>query len=251
MNAGGLWSDLLQATNGNYGQLAFWSAVPQIILVNLLLSGDNAVVIALACRGLPPRRRLWGMALGAAISAMLLITFAVIVSRLMELPYVKLAGGLVLLAIAAKLLLPEHSDRDEIEAATHMWRAVRTIFVADFVMSLDNIVAVATLAQGNAILIAIGLAISIPVILAGAAVVVRLLDRFPILVWVGSGLLGWVAGETMATDSVVSGYLASNFGEGISRLVELGAAAAGLVLVLVAGGLWRRVRLSKAAGNQP
>src|SRR5277367_5739252 len=122
MNAGGHWGDLLQGTIGNFEQAAFWLAVPQIILVNILLSGDNAVVIAMACRGLPPRQRFWGMAMGAGVSVTLLITFAAIVSKLMVLPYLKVAGGLVLLYIAVQLLLPEQEDEDEIEAAAHLWR---------------------------------------------------------------------------------------------------------------------------------
>jgi len=247
MNAGGHWGDLLQGTIGNFEQAAFWLAVPQIILVNILLSGDNAVVIAMACRGLPPRQRFWGMAMGAGVSVTLLITFAAIVSKLMVLPYLKVAGGLVLLYIAVQLLQPEKADENEIEAVTHLWRAVRTIFVADFVMSLDNIIAVAAVAKGNLALIATGLAISIPVILAGSALIMGLLERFPILIWVGGGLLGWVAGETIATDTEVTRYLAGAFGDDVLHRVELAAAVAGVVLVLAIGGLWRRARLAKAS----
>ena len=199
----------------------------------------------MACRGLPPRQRFWGMAMGAAVSVTLLITFAAIVSRLMVLPYLKVAGGLVLLYIAVQLLLPEQADEDEIEAEAHLWRAVRTIFVADFVMSLDNIIAVAAVAKGNLALIATGLVVSIPVILAGSALIIGLLGRFPILIWLGGGLLGWVAGETIATDTEVTRYLVATFGADVVRPVAFAAAAAGVVLVLAIGGLWRHLRLAK------
>src|SRR6476469_8070085 len=182
-------------------QPAFWVAVGKIIWINVLLSGDNALVIALACRGLEPRHRLWGMILGAGAAVVLRIIFTGIVATLMELPYLKLAGGLALLVIAAKLLVPEQEDEDGVESASHLWAAVQIVAIADIVMSLDNVISVAA-ANGSVPLLILGLAISIPLIVAGAALIMALLTRLPALVWAGAGLLGWIAGEVMATDPV-------------------------------------------------
>ncbi len=247
----GPWSENLQGGINASGRPEFWIAVLQIIFINFLLSGDNAVVIAMACRGLPHRQRYWGMAIGAGVAVILLIIFTGVVAQLMLLPYLKLIGGLALLYIASKLLVPERADNGKIAPAAHLWRAVRIVVVADIVMSLDNIIAVAAAAKGNMLLLAIGLAVSIPLIIAGAALIMALLDRLPIFVWVGAGLLGWVAGEVIVTDPAVSRYLTSAFGEQLVHRVDLAAAIAGVVLVLAAGGLWRRVRLSKvrAAGE--
>jgi YjbE family integral membrane protein len=174
---------------------AFWIAVSKIIWINILLSGDNALVIALACRGLQPRHRLWGMVLGAGAAVALRIIFTGIVVSLMELPYLKLVGGLALLVIAAKLLVPDDEGEDEVESASHLLAAVQIVVVADIVMSLDNVIAVAAAANGSVPLLIFGLVISIPMIVAGAALIMALLTRLPILVWAGAALLGWIAGE--------------------------------------------------------
>ena len=181
---------------------AFWLAVGKIIWINVLLSGDNALVIAMACRGLAPRQRLWGMIIGAGIAVVLLIAFTGIVATLMVLPYLKLVGGLALLVIAAKLLVPE-DEGDEVTAGTSLWHAIRIVVVADIVMSLDNVIAVAAAANGQLPLLILGLAISIPMIIAGAALIMMVLDRFPILVWLGATLLGWIAGDVIASDPAV------------------------------------------------
>ena len=187
------------------GSALFWVAVGKIIWINILLSGDNAVVIAMACRGLPARQRLWGMILGAGVAVVLRIVFTGIVASLMLLPYLKLVGGLALFYIAAKLLVPDEPDDDgEVEAVEHLWRAVRIVAVADIIMSLDNVIAIAAAAGGNMALLILGLAISIPLIVAGAALIMALLDRFPILIWAGAALLGWIVGEVIATDPVVA-----------------------------------------------
>jgi YjbE family integral membrane protein len=178
---------------------AFWFAVGKIIWINVLLSGDNALVIALACRGLHPRQRFWGMVIGAGIAVVLLISFTAIVATLMALPYLKLIGGLALVVIAARLLVPEDED-NEITAGTSLWHAVRIVVIADIVMSLDNVIAVAAAANGQLPLLILGLAISIPIIVAGAALIMALLDKLPILVWLGAALLGWVAGDAISTD---------------------------------------------------
>jgi YjbE family integral membrane protein len=220
----------------------FWFAVLQVIWINILLSGDNAVVIALACRGLPPRQRLWGMIIGAGLAVVLRIVFTGVIASLMLLPYLKIVGGLALFYIAAKLLVPDEPDRSETEAVEHLWRAVRIVAVADVIMSLDNVIAIAAAAGGDMTLMVLGLAISIPLIVAGAALIMSLLDRYPILVWAGAALLGWIVGEVIATDPVVSRYLIGTYGGSIAHTVEYTAAATGAVLVIVVGWLWRRSR---------
>src|SRR6202012_609514 len=182
-------------------QPAFWLSVGKIIWINVLLSGDNALVIAMACRGLHGRSRLWGMIIGAGIAVVLLIAFTGIVATLMSLPYLKLVGGLALIVIAAKLLVPE-DDGDEIAAGTTLWHAVRIVVIADIIMSQDNVIAVAAAANGQLSLLVIGLAVSIPMIIAGAALIMMILDRVPALIWLGAMLLGWIAGDVIASDPI-------------------------------------------------
>src|SRR5256714_8696974 len=189
----------------------FWIAVGKIIWINVLLSGDNALVIALACRGLERRHRLWGMILGAGAAVILRISFTGIVASLMELPYLKLVGGLALLVIAAKLLVPEQEDEDSVQSASHLWAAIQIVVVADIVMSLDNVIAVAAAANGSVPLLILGLAISVPLIVAGAALIMALLTRVPALGWAGAGLLGWIAGDVIATDPVIQPKLQAVF----------------------------------------
>jgi YjbE family integral membrane protein len=243
-------------------QPAFWVAVGKIIWINVLLSGDNALVIALACRGLEPRQRLWGMILGAAAAVILRIIFTGIVATLMALPYLKLVGGLALIVIAAKLLVPEDGDED-VKSASHLWAAVQIVVVADIVMSLDNVIAVAAAANGSVPLLVLGLAISVPLIVAGAALIMALLSRLPILVWAGAALLGWIAGDVIATDPAIHPMLqrlfdgpvgvkldamlatfgvAPRFGGG-GHGAEIVCAALGVIIVLVAGWMWRKRRL--------
>jgi YjbE family integral membrane protein len=241
------WLGMFASGWNDMGQTAFWIALLKIIWINILLSGDNAVVIAMACRGLPHRQRVWGMILGAGVAVLLRVAFTVVVASLMSLPWLKVVGGLALFYIAAKLLVPEDEDKDEVEAVEHLWRAVRIVAIADIVMSLDNVIAIAAAAQGNVALLVIGLAISIPLIVAGAALVMALLDRYPILVWAGAGLLGWIVGEVIVTDPVVQGYLEPRFGAQGFHYIELSAAFVGALLVLVVGGMWRRSKLAAHA----
>ena len=242
----GSWILQLQCEIGQVSQVAFWIALGKIIWINILLSGDNAVVIAMACRGLPPRQRLWGMILGAGVAVVLRIVFTVVIASLMLLPYLKLIGGLALFYIAAKLLVPENESEEGVEAVEHLWRAVRIVAIADIVMSLDNVIAIAAAAQGNMVLLVIGLAISIPLIVAGAALIMTLLDRFPILVWAGAALLGWIVGETIATDHALEPWMVAQFGKEGAHVVELVTAGIGAVLVVIVGGLWRRSKLRAA-----
>src|SRR5215470_19217791 len=216
----GTWLAMLTSGWSEMGQATFWVALVKIMWINILLSGDNAVVIAMACRGLPHRQRLWGMVLGAGVAVLLRIIFTGVVASLMLLPYLKIVGGLALFYIAAKLLVPEDADEDEVEAVEHLWRAVRIVAIADIIMSLDNVIAIAAAAQGNMALLVIGLGVSIPLIVAGAALIMALLDRFPILVWAGAGLLGWIVGEVLANDPVVLGYLTTKFGATVAHQVE-------------------------------
>ncbi len=225
---------------------AFWLSVLEVVWINILLSGDNAVVIALACRGLPPRERLWGMVIGAGFASLLLIVFTGVVSMLLTLPYVRLAGSLALFWIAIKLLEPQTHDREDTpEAVADLWRAVRIVVIADIVMSLDNAIAVAAVAKGQYVLLAVGLAVSIPMVIAGSAVILALLERFPVLVWSGAAILGWVAGDIFAADPIVLGL----FGGFSPGYVELAAQIAGAIVVVVSGYIWRRrhhVALEKA-----
>jgi len=224
-----IWSELAQPT--------FWLAALEIIWINLLLSGDNAVVIALACRNLPPRERRWGMVLGAGVAVLLRIVFAGVVSALMALPYLKIAGALTLLWVAAKLLVPPaHDGEGSPEAAKDLWLAIKIIAVADVVMSLDNVLAVAAVAKGDYVLLAFGLAVSIPMVVAGSAIVLALLERFPFLVWGGAAVLGWIAGDILNTDPVVA-HLSAGFD---ADIIELVLELAGVVIVIAAGLIWRR-----------
>lgn len=240
-----LWGDMLRASASDMGHATFWGAVLQIIFVNVLLSGDNAVVIAMACRNLPQRERRWGLIVGAGVAVILRLVFTGVVGQLMLLPYLKLIGGVALIYVAAKLLVRDHAARSEIEAVAQLWRAVRIVVVADIIMSLDNVIAVAAIAQGSLTLLTIGLVASIPIIIAGAALVMAVLKRFPIFVWAGAALLGWISGDIIATDPAVSGYMAAALGETFARQVEIAAAAATALLVIGLGGLWRQLAATK------
>jgi YjbE family integral membrane protein len=237
------WLDLAGSGWSDVGQAFFWLAVAKIIWINILLSGDNAVVIALACRGLPERQRIWGMVMGAGVAVGLRIVFTGLVASLLLLPYLKIVGGIALFYIAAKLLVPDEAGRDGHEASASLWRAIRLVAVADIVMSLDNVIAIAAAAEGNMALLEIGLLVSIPLIIAGAALIMSLLDRFPVLIWAGAALLGWIVGEVIAGDPVIAGPLTAAYGADTAHHVALAASAAGLILVLLVGGLWRRSKM--------
>jgi YjbE family integral membrane protein len=216
---------------------AFWGAALQIIWINILLSGDNAVVIALACRSLPPKERKWGLLLGAGAAVLLRIFFTLIIAQLMGLPFLKLAGGVALLWIAVKLIVPEEEHGEgKVAAGESLWRAVRIVAIADIVMSLDNVIAIAAAAKGNVTLIVFGLVVSIPMIIAGAAMLTALLTKFPILVWAGAALLGFIAGEIMIEDPATVGYL----GAEVVHHYKYWAAAAGALFVVAVGYYIRR-----------
>jgi YjbE family integral membrane protein len=218
----------------------------QIIWINIILSGDNAVVIALACRGLPHDKQRTGMVLGAFVAIGLRIVFTLLVATLLSTPFLKLIGGCLLLWIAVKLTQGEEDSEGHVKAAETLWPAVRTIAVADAVMSLDNVLAIAAVAKDSMILLVIGLVISIPLIIGGAALVMKLLERFPILVWAGAGLLGWVAGEMLITDP----WLVDRFGEVRIHQLEFPAAALCAAIVLaISYGMKKRPKPVTSEGG--
>lgn len=227
-----------------------WGAVGQIIMIDVLLGGDNAVVIALACRNLPHEQRnkgvFWGTA-GAIILRVILITFAVM---LLDLPFLKVVGAALLIWIGVKLLVPEkEEEHHKIQGSAKLLGAIKTIIVADFVMSLDNVIAIAGAAQQahddhQTLLVIFGLLVSVPFIVFGSQVVLRLIDRFPVIVWLGGGLLGWIAGGLVTTD----GFMVKHF-PGISAW-HYPMAAAGAVLVLALGWIFVQ-RFKKSQAGKP
>jgi YjbE family integral membrane protein len=205
-------------------------AVGQIIWIDLLLSGDNAVVIAMACRSLPDHQRRWGIGLGALAAVGLRMIFALVISQVMQVPYLMTLGGLLLLWIAVKLLRGEENGHRNIAAPPKLWHAVRTIALADAVMSLDNVVAISAASGGNYWLFVFGLLVSIPLVVAGATLVTALIARFPAFVWAGGALLGWIAGEMLAKDPGLH-----ELGMPKGDVMHYGTALAGAATVLLIG----------------
>lgn len=216
---------------------AFWIAVGQIILIDIVLSGDNAVVIALACRNLSPEQRKKGILWGVAGAVSLRVVLTVFAALVMNLPWLKLIGGLLLVWIAVKLMLPEDEDGHDIESSSNLWGAVKTIVIADFVMSLDNVIAVAGAAHGSLALLLFGLAVSIPLIVWSSQLILHWMERFPSIVLFGAGLLGYVAGQMIFSDPGVMALL--------PPLPDGAAKVAGVVgAVLVVGvGRWLEQRM--------
>lgn len=217
-------------------------AVLKIIGINIVLSGDNAVVIALACRSLPPRERMLGILLGAGAAVVLRIIFTLLIQQLLDIQFLKLAGGLLLFWIAVKLLTQEEASEDSVKGGSSIWEAVKIVAIADIVMSLDNVLAIAAAAGGDWRLIVFGLIISIPLVIGGSTLIVSLLTRYPALVWAGAALLGWVAGELLATEPALLPAietLAHTLGisvKFVARLFEV----LGALLVVVIGWLITR-----------
>jgi YjbE family integral membrane protein len=225
----------------------FWIAVGQIIMIDILLGGDNAVVIALACRKLPPKLRaqgiIWGTA-GAIVLRVILIFFAL---TLLAIPYLKIVGAILLVWIGVKLLAPEDDDaHGDIAASDKLWAAVKTVIVADLVMSVDNVIAIAGAAEGaggdhKMGLVIFGLLVSIPIIVWGSQLVIKLMDRFPMIITVGGMLLGWIAGTMAVTDPAVAFSLPHTLSDkpgalpDVAATVRYGAGVAGALLVLAIG----------------
>ena len=215
----------------------FWIAVGQIILIDILLGGDNAVVIAMACRGLPAHQRtkgiIWGT-VGAIVLRIILIAFAL---ALLQIPYLKLIGALLLLWIGVKLIAPEDEDEHgNIQSSDKLWTAIKTVVIADLVMSIDNVVAIAAAAQNageqhQLALVIFGLVVSIPIIVGGSQLILKLMDRFPVIITLGGMLLGWIAGTMAHTDPALTPYLPQD------RSWHIALGVAGALLVLVIGKL--------------
>jgi len=189
---------------------AFFIALLQIIGINIILSGDNAVVIALACRSLPPKQQKYGILLGAGAAVVLRVIFTIFIVYLMAIPFLKVAGGVLLLWIGYKLMTEEEADENDIAASGNLFGAIRTILIADAVMSLDNVIAVAAAAKGSVTLLVLGLLISIPLVVYGASLMISLIKRFPFIVTLGAALIGYVAGEVIVTDPAVEPWVDAN-----------------------------------------
>lgn len=218
---------------------ALWGKLVEIIALNIVLSGDNAVVIALACRALPPEQRTKGIALGAGVAVVLRVVFTVLIASLLNMPFLHIIGSLLLVWIAVKLIVEDgESDEDSIAASSKLWKAVQTVAIADIVMSLDNVLAIAAVAKDSIPLLVAGLVISIPLIVLGASLITSLLTRFPVLVWAGAALLGWVAGEMFDSDP----WLIAGFGAETLHRFEYPAALIGALLVLGLGYLLKHRR---------
>lgn len=222
----------------------FWMAVIKIIVVNIILSGDNAVVIAMACLTLPPKQRMWGMILGAGVAVLMRVIFTIVIAQAMAYPFLKLVGGALLFYVAIKLITEDADGEESVESGQTLWRAVRIVAIADIVMSLDNVIAIAgtaevaaaqvDLAHAGALkttLIIIGLATSVPLIIAGSAILMALLDRYRVLVWGGGALLGWVAGEVMVSDVYLPGHLS----DGVLHALHIWGGPIGALIVVAYG----------------
>lgn len=187
----------------------FWLALLQIIGINIILSGDNAVVIALACRSLPPKQQKWGIILGAGAAVVLRVIFTIFIVYLLTIPYLKFAGGLLLFWIGYKLMLPQ-DDHGEVESGANLWAAVRIVLIADAVMSLDNVIAVAAAAKGSIVLLVIGLVISVPLVVYGATLLITLINRWPVIIPGGAALIGYIGAEVIITDPALEPWINAN-----------------------------------------
>ena len=213
---------------------SFWLAVGQIIMIDILLGGDNAVVIALACRNLPPAQRKKGIIYGTAGAIILRVILIAFALALLSIPYLKIVGAVLLLWIGVKLLVPEAEGDHNISSSDKLWGAVKTVIIADLVMSVDNVLAIAGAAQGaneqhQLPLVIFGLLVSIPIIIAGSQLVLKLMERFPFIITLGAMLLGWIAGQMAYSDPAVKPYLPE------SQFWSYATAAIGALLVLVLG----------------
>ena len=194
------WLETLLGPTGTY-----ITQILKIIGIDIVLAGDNAVVIALACRTLPPRQRMTGIILGAGAAIILRVMFTLVVQQILDIELLKLLGGLLLFWIAVKLLIAEEPSEADVKSGNTLWEAVRIVALADMVMSLDNVLAIAAAAHGDSMLIIFGLLVSIPLIVGGATLITNLLTQHPVLIWAGAALLGWIAGELIATEPVLRG----------------------------------------------
>ncbi|MEP6720219.1 MAG: TerC family protein [Variovorax sp.] len=212
----------------------FWIGLVKIVWINIILSGDNAVVIALAARSLPPHQQQKAVLFGSGAAVVLRIVLTVVAAKLLALPYLQIIGGLLLLYIGVQLFGDEDEDDGEAKEYGTLIAAVRTILIADLVMSLDNVIAVAAAAQGSMVLLILGLAISIPLVIFGSTLMIKLMERFPIIIMVGAALIGWVGGETIMSDVSLREVLAAK------PWLHYAAAAAGAAFVVALGRLFQK-----------
>jgi YjbE family integral membrane protein len=219
----------------------FWIGLLEIVWINIILSGDNAVVIALAARSLPPEQQRKAVLIGSGAAVVLRIVLTIVAAKLLALPYLQIIGGLLLLWIGLQLLGEEEGEGHG-KHHGNMFSAVRTILIADLVMSLDNVIAVAAAAHGNSVLLILGLAISIPLVIFGSTIMIKMMERFPIIVVLGAALIGWVAGETIMNDVSLHGALESR------PWLHYVAPAAGAAFVLLVGN-WLRHRARRTAAG--
>ncbi len=228
---------------------SFWIALAKIIWVNILLSGDNAVVIALAARSLPESQRTKAVMGGSAAAIIMRVVLTIFAVELLGYPYLKIIGAILLFWIGVQLLVPEHENEDGIKSSSNLWVAIRTILIADLVMSLDNVIAVAAAAQSGPPaarlpLLLIGLGLSIPLIIAGSQLLMKVMEKFPIIITLGAALLGFVAGEMLIHDAAFEGFF-GHLGGAQTTIVEL-AGAVGVVLV----GQWLAKRKKPKTDEQ-
>jgi len=219
----------------------FWIGLVKIVWINIILSGDNAVVIALAARALPPEQQKKAILFGSGAAVVLRVVLTIVAAKLLALPYLEIVGGLLLLWIGVQLLGNEDEEGGEGKEVGGMMAAVRTILIADLVMSLDNVIAVAAAAQGSMVLLVLGLAISIPLVVFGSTLMIKLMERFPIIVMLGAALIGWVGGETIASDVSLREVVAAQ-----PWLLHAAAAAGAVLVVLVGKWMNRRSSTSPA-----
>ena len=224
----------------------FWLGLMKIIWINIILSGDNAVVIALAARSLPPAQQKKAVLFGSGAAVVLRIVLTVVAVQLLALPYLQIVGGMLLLWIGTQLLGDDHEGEGESKEYGSLMAAVRTILIADLVMSLDNVIAVAAAAKGSMVLLILGLAISIPLVIFGSTLMIRLMERFPVIVTLGAALIGWVGGETMISDNVIKPLI-----EDMHWLHYAGPAAGAAFVLLVGKLLGRKAQGDAAHAGQP
>ena len=215
-----------------FGSPVFWFAVLQIILIDILLGGDNAVVIALACRNLPEEKRRKGIFWGVFGAVGLRVVLTIFAVSLLAIPYLKIIGGILLFWIGLKLILPQDDDGHDVDASTTLAGAIKTIIVADFVMSLDNVIAVAAAAKDSWLLIVFGLIVSIPIIVYCSQLVLKLMERFPVVITLGGALLGYIAGDMMTRDPAIIEWVKANLAWMIDYHL---AGVLGAVIVVVVG----------------
>lgn len=220
----------------------FWIGLIKIVWINIILSGDNAVVIALAARSLPAEQQKKAVLFGSGAAVVLRIALTVVAAKLLAMSFLQIIGGILLFWIGVQLLTDEDGDEGHSDNTGNLLAAIRTILIADLVMSLDNVIAVAAAAKGSMLLLILGLAISIPLVIFGSTLMIRLMERFPVIVVIGAGLIGWVGGETIAGDSALKDFMAAN------GWMHIAAAPLGAALVVGLGKFLQKRKTQSVSG---